>query len=376
MQNKNRISRQDIKFMKKALAAAASVTGKTSPDPAVGAVVVKNGRLISRGFHDRFKTPHAETYALKKAGKRAKGATLYINLEPCCHFGNTPPCTDNIIKSGIKRVVAAMQDPNPLVNGKGFKKLEKAGIEVVTGVLEKEALKLNETFVKHISTGRPFVTLKTAMSLDGKTATSSGESKWITGTVSRKYAHRLRALNDAVLAGINTVIKDDPLLTARLSRAEKQPLRVIVDSRASIPLDSKVVKDKTSFTLIAVTKEASLKKVLALKQAGCSVLEIDSKEGRVDLKKLFAKLGKMCIASILIEGGSEIAGSVVENGLADKVIFFVSQKIIGGKHALPAVGGKGFAKLNKAAALTDLSVKRSGEDLIIEGYIKNRRSFS
>lgn len=371
MQNKSRISPQDIKFMKKVLAVAASVVGKTSPDPAVGALVVKNGRLISVGFHDRFKTPHAETYALKKAGKKAKGATLYINLEPCCHFGNTPPCTDSIIQSGIKRVVAAMQDPNPLVNGKGFKRLEKAGIEVVAGVLEKEALKMNETFIKHISTGRPFVTLKTAMSLDGKTATSSGESKWITGTVSRKYAHRLRALNDAVVAGINTVIKDDPLLTVRLSRAEKQPLRVIIDSRASTPLESKVVKDRTAFTLIAVTKAASRKKVRALERAGCKVLEIPSRDGRVDLKKLFTKLGKMRIASILIEGGSEIAGSAVKDGLVDKIIFFISPRIIGGKKALPAVGGTGIASLSKAVRLCNISVKRSGEDLIIEGYAKN-----
>lgn len=370
MRNKSRIEPQDIKFMKKALAAASSVIGKTSPDPAVGAVVVKNGKLISTGFHDRFKTPHAETYALKKAGKKARGATLYINLEPCCHYGNTPPCTDNIIRSGIKKVVAAMQDPNPLVNGKGFRKLEKAGIEVVTGVLEKEALKMNEAFAKHISTGKPFVTLKTAMSLDGKTTTSAGESKWITGTVSRKYAHRLRALNDAVVAGINTVIKDDPLLTVRLARAEKQPLRIIVDSRASIPLDSKVVRDKTAFTLIAVTKAANKKKVLALKKAGCKVIETAAKEGRVDLKRLFSKLGKMRIASILIEGGSEIAGSAVEQGLIDKAIFFISPKIIGGRKALPAVGGKGISHLKNAMHLEDICIRRSGEDLIIEGYAK------
>ncbi len=375
MQNNNKTNRQDIKFMKKALSLAASVVGKTSPDPAVGALIVKNGRVISTGFHDRFKTPHAETFAIKKAGKKAKSATLYINLEPCCHFGNTPPCTDNIIKSGIKRVVASMQDPNPLVNGKGFKKLEKAGIKVVKGVLEKEARKMNEAFIKHISTGMPFVTLKTAMSLDGKTTTSSGESKWITGPVSRKYAHRLRALNDAVVVGINTVLKDDPLLTARLGRAEKQPLRVIVDSRALIPLNSKAVQDRSAFTLVAVTGSASRKKVRALEKAGCKILEIGSKNGRVNLKKLFAKLGKMRISSILIEGGSEIAGSAVEDGLIDKVIFFVSPKIIGGKKALPVAGGKGIASLKKALQLSDMSAKKSGEDLIIEGYVKNKRSF-
>lgn len=356
--------------MKKALAAASSVIGKTSPDPAVGAVVVKNGRIISVGFHDRFKTPHAERYALKKAGKKARGATLYINLEPCCHYGNTPPCTDNIIKSGIKRVVAAMQDPNPLINGKGFKKLEKAGIKVVKGLLEKEAMKLNEAFVKHITTGMPFITLKSAMSLDGKTTTSSGESKWITGPAARKTAHRLRALNDAVVAGINTVIKDDPLLTVRLARAEKQPLRVIVDSRASVPLESNVVKDKSAFTLIAVTKAANRKKIRALERAGCRVLEVPAKDGRVDLKRLFARLGKMHITSVLIEGGSEIAGSAVERGLVDKVIFFVSPILIGGAKALTAVGGKGISKLAGAVRLTNLSIRRSGGDLIIEGYTK------
>lgn len=372
MASKKAIQEQDIKFMKKALAVASSVVGKTSPDPAVGAVVVRNGRIISTGFHDRFKTPHAETYALKKAGRKAAGATLYINLEPCCHFGNTPPCTDNIIKTGIKRVVAAMQDPNPLVNGKGFRKLEKAGIKVVKGVLEKEALKLNEAFVKHIVTGMPFVTLKTAMSLDGKTTTSCGESKWITGPASRKSAHRLRALNDAVLVGINTVLKDDPLLTVRLARAEKQPLRVVADSKAKLPLNSNLVKDKSAFTLVAVTKAAPRKKIRALEKAGCKVLELPGKNGRVDLKKLFEKLGKMRITSVLIEGGSEIAGSALENGLIDKVIFFVSPKLIGGRASLTAVGGRGIAGLSKALKLTKISVKRSGEDLVIEGYAKNK----
>ncbi len=373
MQSSKKANQQDIKFMKKALSVAASVIGKTSPDPAVGALVVKNGKVVGIGFHDRFKTPHAETYALKKAGKKAKGATLYINLEPCCHFGNTPPCTDNIIKSGIKRVVAAMQDPNPLVNGKGFKKLKRAGIEVVTGLFEKEALKMNEAFAKHIVTGMPFVTLKTAMSLDGKTTTSTGESKWITGPVSRKYAHRLRALNDAVVVGINTVLKDDPLLTARLGRAEKQPLRVVVDSKANTPLNSKIVKDRSAFTLVAVTSSAGRKKISALEKAGCKVLRIRAKDGRVDLKELFLRLGKMRVTSILIEGGSEIAGSAIESGLADKVIFFVSPKIIGGRNALPAVGGKGIEKLKNVPQVQEISIRRSGGDIIIEGYIKKQK---
>jgi len=364
---------KDIRFMKKALAIAGAVIGTVSPDPAVGAVLVKNGRIISTGFHDQHKTPHAEAFAIKKAGKKAKGADLYINLEPCCHYGNNPPCTDAIIKSGIKRVFVSMKDPNPLVNGRGFKKLEKAGVKVIKGLMEKEAKKLNEFFIKHITTRRPFVILKTAMSLDGKTATKYGESKWITGLDSRKRVHELRSYVDAVMVGIGTVLKDDPLLTSRYTKYQKQPLRIILDSKARTPLSSKVVKDTGSRTLIAVTGAAPSKRVAALEKAGCKIIKTRSDNGLIDLKDLTKTLGKMNISSIMIEGGASTAGSAIESGIVDKIIFFVSPKIIGGKDSVPAVGGKGPSLLKNAVKISDIVIKNIGEDIVIEGYIKNQK---
>lgn len=374
MQKRNKLTTpQDIKFMKKALAIAGAVIGTVSPDPAVGAVLVKNGKIISTGFHDQHKTPHAEAFAIKKAGKKAKGADLYINLEPCCHYGNNPPCTDTIIKAGIKRVYVSMKDPNPLVNGKGFRKLEKAGIEVIKGLLETEAEKLNEFFIKHITTRRPFVILKTAMSLDGKTATRQGESKWITGIDSRKFVHKLRSHVDAVMVGIGTVLKDDPLLTSRYTKYQKQPLRIILDSKARTPLSSKVVKDGSARTLIAVTEAAPSKNIAALEKAGCKIIRTKSANGLVDLKDLMKILGKMNISSIMIEGGASTAGSAIENGIVDKITLFIAPKIIGGKDSVPAIGGKGISLLKNAVKISNIGVKNIGEDIIIEGYIKNKK---
>lgn len=356
--------------MQKVLKIASSYVGKTSPDPAVAALIVKNGKIISIGYHNKFKSPHAETYAINKAKGKTKGATLYVNLEPCCHWGNTPPCTDNIIKSGIKRVVAAMQDPNPLVNGKGFKQLKDAGIEVVSGVLEKEAKKLNEAFIKFITTKMPFVTLKMAMSLDGKIATYTGQSKWISCKESRKYTHKIRSIVDAVIIGKNTAIKDNPLLTVREIPAKKQPIRIIVDSKASIPLSNNLVKDKTTKTIIATTKYAPKKNLKQLEKMHCEILVLPSKNKQVDLKQLLLKLGQMNITNILVEGGSQIATSFIENDLVDKIIFIFSPIIIGGDKS--CIVGKGVKKLQKAIKINDICLKKIGCDIVLEGYIEKK----
>ncbi len=362
----------DIKFMKKVLKIASKVHGLTSPDPAVAAIVVKNNRIISSGYHDEYTKPHAETFALKKAGTKAKGATLYVNLEPCCHFGNNPPCTDNIIKSGITRVVAAMMDPNPLICGKGFDKLKKAGIKVEGGILEAEAKKLNEHFIKHITTKKPFVVLKMAMSLDGKISTKTGDSSWISSNESRKQVHRLRKVVDAVIVGINTIAKDDPMLNIRNVPKGKfdNPLRIIVDSKARISLSSKVLKDNSSKTIIAVTKAAPARKIAQIKKLGAEVLILKDREGKVSLSSLITKLGERNITHVLIEGGGSLAASAIEEKIVDKIIFFIAPIIIGGKTAPTPIEGKGIDQLIKAVSLKDVLVRKSGQDIMIEGYIE------
>jgi len=366
--------KNDIKFMKEALALASGVLGMVSPDPAVGAVVVKNGKIVGKGYHNRFSTPHAEDYAIKKAGDKAKGATLYINLEPCCHYGNNPPCTDNIIKSGIKRVVAAIRDPNPLVNGKGFNRLRKAGIKVDVGLLKKEALRLNEFFIKYITAKRPFVILKMAMSLDGKIATFSGESRWISGEESRKFSHYLRGITDAVMVGIGTVLSDDPRLNIRHIRAKNltEPLKIVIDPEGRVPISSNLIKDPAK-AIIVVTKKAPARRLKKLRSLGAKIIfgRPDKRaKGRIDLKALMATLGKQKITSIMIEGGAGLAASALSSKIVDKAVFFVAPKIIGGRDALSPVGGKGIKKVSKALHLKDVTTKRLGEDIMIEGYIK------
>jgi len=359
----------DDKFMKRVIQIASRHKGQASPDPTVAAIIVKNGKIISEGFHNKHKSPHAESYAIAKAKDKAKGATLYVNLEPCCHWGNTPPCTENIIKSGIKRVVAAMKDPNPLVNGKGFKELLKAGIEVKVGVREKEAKDLNENFIKHISQKLPFVILKIAMSLDGKIATRTKQSKWISHEESQKYVHKLRSENDAVLIGKNTAIIDNPLLTARKVKTQKQPVKVIVDSKLSMPIDRKFINDKSSQTIIATTNLAKKEKIYQFEKKGCKIIIVPRKKNKVNLKKLLFILAKMNITSVLVEGGSQIAGSLIDENLVDKIVFIISPKIIGGKNAIPSIAGNGAKSLKEATKIKNWRVKKSGEDIIIEGCV-------
>ena len=362
------MNNSDTSYMQKALGLAAKARGKTSPNPMVGAVIVKSGRMIAADYHRRAGTPHAEALALKKAGTTAKGATLYVTLEPCCHTEKrTPPCTDAIISAGIKEVVMAMVDPNPFVAGEGIKTLKKAGIRTRTGVLKHEAQRLNEVFIKFITKHEPFVTLKMAQSLDGKIATAKGESKWITGPQARNRVHNMRREVDAILTGIGTVEKDNPSLDCRVGRG-KNPYRIIVDSSLRIPLNSKVMSHNDGRTIIATTSKASDKKINTILKTGNRVLVIKDKKGRVDLKKLMKELGKLEISSLLIEGGSSISASALSAGIVDKVMFFSAPKIIGGTDSISSVGGSSPARLSGAIELKDLTVIAYGKDFLIEGY--------
>lgn len=355
----------DIFYIKKALSLAKKGFGQTSPNPCVGAILVKNNKIIGQGYHKKAGKNHAEIAALKNCKKNPKNATLYLNLEPCCHHGKTPPCTDEIIKAGIKKVIIAAIDPNPLVNGKGIKQLEKAGIKVETGILQKEAKNLNQPYIKYIKTGLPFVTLKIATSLDGKIATKNGESKWITCLKSRKYVHKLRSQNDAILTGINTILSDNPHLGVRHVKG-KDPIRIILDSKLRIPLNSKVLRDKN---VLLVTTNACNKQKLQKLKAKNHKIKIFNK--KIDLKKLLKYLGKEKITSVLIESGSEITGSFIDNKLVDKVYFFIAPKIIGGNKAKTAIGGQGISRIQNTVKVENWKVGTVGRDLLIIGLIKN-----
>lgn len=356
-------------YMKLALSLACKAEGKTSPNPMVGAVIVKSGKVISRGYHKKIGLPHAEIVALKKAGSKAQGAHLYVNLEPCCHQGRTPPCTEAIIDAGIKKVVIGIRDPNHLVNGKGIRCLLKNGIEVVTDVLKEDCERLNESFLKYIRTKRPWVMLKSALSLDGKIATRTGDSQWITGSKARYYAHQLRNRVDAILVGAGTVLADNPRLTVRLkSRGMTSPARIVVDGRHVIPISARVFDNANKERVIYATlNNIPIKRKNKLKKMGVEVLLIKQKRGQVHLPQLMDKLGEMEITSIMVEGGSEINGNFFKEKLIDKLVYFIAPIIIGGKDALGPVGGKGIGKLADALRIKDVKVSQVGNDLIIEG---------
>ena len=355
--------------MRKAIRLARKGWGRVSPNPMVGALIVKRGQVVAEGYHRMAGEPHAEAEALKKAGAGAKAATLYVNLEPCVHFGKTPPCVDRIIKAGVRRVVIGMKDPNPLVSGKGIAKLRKAGIKTEVGLMEEEAGRLNEIFIKYITTGNPFVILKSGMSLDGKICTESGNSRWITGEKARRFAHRIRAGVDGIVVGINTVIKDDPELTVRYGRFYHNPLKIIVDSRCRIPLNSKVFSGDTSGVVIAATH--ACRRVEKLRKTGARVIMVKENCGRVDIRELLTELGRKNLTSLLIEGGGEIAGSAISAGIVDKVLFFIAPMIFGGRGALSPVEGKGIKKICDAATVSRMHVHHIGEDILVEGYLKS-----
>ncbi|MBP2664078.1 MAG: ribD [Firmicutes bacterium] len=362
----------DNYYMRQALGIAQYATGRTSPNPLVGAVIVKDGHIVGQGWHRQAGTPHAEIHALAQAGELAKGATIYVTLEPCSHYGRTGPCTDALIEAGIKKAVVAMTDPNPEVSGNGLTRLRSAGIEVVEGILAAEAAKLNEVFIKWITTGMPFGVLKTAMSLDGKIAAYTGHSQWITGSSARAYVHKLRDIYDGILVGSGTVLADDPLLTSRLPEGGQNPVRIIVDSMARTPLTANVITDKQAPTLIAVSQAAPLEKVAALRGHGVEVLVLEQTPQGLNLRQLFKILGERHITSIFVEGGATINASLLAANLIDKVYCFIAPKIIGGQTALSPVGGTGVERVDQAILLEDITTQTIGTDILVNGYITGR----
>ena len=365
------MSETDRIWMQRALELAARARGRTSPNPMVGAVLVRDNQLVGEGFHAYAGSDHAEVAALREAGPAAQGATLYVSLEPCCHYGRTPPCVEQILQAGVRRVVAACEDPNPAVSGKGIAALRAAGLPVDVGVLAEEAARLNEAFFTHVRTGRPFVTLKVAASLDGKIATRTGDSRWITGESARRRVHELRNQVDAVLVGIGTVLRDDPLLTTRLGIADQRdPIRVIVDNLARLPLRAKVVnRASTAPTILAVSRMAPRTKLEALQQEGIQVIVVENSPRRVSLDRLTEALGKRGILSVMIEGGAEINASALREGVVDKVLVFLAPILIGGKSSPTAVGGEGIETLSQALRLRDVRIERFDGDILVEGYI-------
>ncbi|CQR74566.1 Riboflavin biosynthesis protein RibD [Sporomusa ovata DSM 2662] len=362
----------DKYYMQQALTIAQYAIGRTSPNPLVGAVIVKDGHIVGQGWHRQAGTPHAEIHALAQAGELAKGATIYVTLEPCSHHGRTGPCADALIAAGIKKVVAAMTDPNPEVAGKGLTRLRAAGIEVVEGILAAEAAKLNEVFIKWITTKMPFGVLKTAMSLDGKIAAYTGHSKWITGPAAREYVHRLRDIYDGILVGIGTVLTDNPRLTTRLPAGGQNPVRIVIDTMARTPLTANVVTDKQATTIIAVSQAAPPERIAALQSHGVEVLVLAQTPLGVNLRQLFTILGERRITSVFVEGGAAINASLLTANLIDKVYCFIAPKILGGKAAPGPVGGTGVETVDQAILLEDIATQTIGTDVLLNGYITGR----
>jgi diaminohydroxyphosphoribosylaminopyrimidine deaminase/5-amino-6-(5-phosphoribosylamino)uracil reductase len=359
------------KFMKAALGFARKGLGKTSPNPAVGAVIARRGQVVAAGFHRKAGGAHAEVEALNQLrGKARRGDTLYVTLEPCNHFGRTPPCTQAILEKGIRKVVVGMRDPNPHVTGGGCDYLSGQGVEVVTGVLEEECRRLNEWFVTYVTKGRPFVIAKTALTLDGWTATSTGHSRWVTNEQSREWVHRLRHQVDGILVGVGTVMADDPLLNTRLKKGRgKDPVRIIVDTHLRIPVNARVLAHPHgSETLIAVSEDVPSRRIERLKTKGISFLVCPKKEGRIDLTALMDMLGNRSITSVLLEGGATLMGAMIREKLVDKFCIFKAPKILGGSDGRPMALGQGPSKMDQSIPLKDIRIKRFGDDLLITGY--------
>ncbi|MFC1935418.1 bifunctional diaminohydroxyphosphoribosylaminopyrimidine deaminase/5-amino-6-(5-phosphoribosylamino)uracil reductase RibD [Chloroflexota bacterium] len=356
-------------YMRRALGLAQRALGTTSPNPAVGAVLVRNGQVVGEGFTQPAGQAHAEIVALGQAGRQAQGATLYITLEPCCHYGRTSPCTQAILQAGVSEVRFSLIDPNPLVAGRGKRELEEGGIRVVEGDEATASRKLNEAYFKFIATGLPFVTAKFAASLDGRIATRSGDTRWITGEAARRQAHRLRATSDAVMVGIGTVLADDPQLTARDKRGRplpRQPLRTIVDSHGQISTTARLFQEPGP-VLVAAARVPQ-ERVETLRQGDAELVQLPAKDDSVDLKALLAFLGQQEVTSVLVEGGGSLLGSFCDQGLVDKVVAFIAPVIIGGTMSTPAIGGQGSATIAEALRLQDVEMKRVREDIMVVGY--------
>jgi diaminohydroxyphosphoribosylaminopyrimidine deaminase/5-amino-6-(5-phosphoribosylamino)uracil reductase len=360
----------DERFMRRALELAVRARGLTSPNPMVGAVLVRDGAVVAEGFHQRAGAPHAEVEALARAGEGARGATLYVTLEPCTHHGRTPPCAPAVIAAGVAHVVAAVADPNPLVSGRGFAALRDAGIDVTVGSLATEAAALNRVFMTAIRLRRPHVTLKVGMTLDGKIADVHGASRWITGEAARLHAHRMRADSDAIVAGAGTVLRDNPRLDVRLPEPwPREPYRVVLDSGGRTPVDARIIHaGDPSRAIIAVTAAVSRERVQALEAAGATVVALPARDGGVDVGALLAHLFDREVRAVLLEGGGEVHAAFLEAGLVDRVAAFVAPMLLGGREAPTAVGGRG-RDLKDAVRLLDTAVTVVGEDLLVEADV-------
>jgi diaminohydroxyphosphoribosylaminopyrimidine deaminase/5-amino-6-(5-phosphoribosylamino)uracil reductase len=361
----------DRHYMKIALELAARGKGYTSPNPMVGAVVVKDGQIVGKGWHEKVGGPHAEVNAIDDAGEQTAGSTIYVTLEPCNHQGRTPPCTGKILSAGIKHVVMAMKDPNPDVSGGGADFLIQNGVTVKSGVLEADAQRLNECFIKYISTKRPFVTLKSAATLDGRIAARTGDSKWVTGEASRKYVHALRHEMDAIMVGVNTVKADNPSLTTRLDdKKGVDPIRIVLDSKLSIPENSKLLQIPSgSDTLIITGNSEVSSRRLAIEKAGVKVIDAALKNGRIDLGALMIQLGEMGITSLLIEGGAQVAASALQARIVDKINFFYAPKILGGDDGFPMCSGTGPELMADSIPVRNMTVRQFDNDIMVEGYL-------
>lgn len=363
----------DPHWMRRALDLAENGRGFVEPNPLVGAVVVREGRAVGEGWHQRFGEAHAEVNALAQAGEAARGATLYVTLEPCCHHGKTPPCTDAVLAAGVSRVVAAMADPFPRVAGGGVARLQEAGVAVEVGLCEAEARRLNAPYLKLLATGRPYVHAKWAMTLDGKIATRTGDSKWVSGEAARQRVHVLRGRMDAIIVGIGTVLADDPLLTTR-PPGPRTPARVVLDSRARLPLDSRLVKTAHEAPVILVTNGAPGDALLA---RGCEVLPLLTREARSgqtpasrsDVGALLDELGRRRMTNVLVEGGAEVLGSFFDARAVDEVHVFISPRVAGGRDAKPSVGGRGVDKITESLALAEWDVERVGGDVYLHARL-------
>ncbi len=356
-------AREDERYMRRALQLARKGMEGVSPNPMVGAVIVRKGKIVADGYHRKFGAEHAEIDAVKKASGSVRGATIYVNLEPCCHWGKTPPCVDTLIEQGVTRVVVGTLDANPLVNGKGAQMLRDRGIEVVIGILEQEAQRLNEVYFHYIRTGLPFITIKYAQSLDGRIATSQGASRWISSEQSRKFAHRLRARHDAIMIGIGTVMADDPQLTVRLVKG-RDPLRIILDNNLRIPLHSQVLQGEGE-TIIATLDAHDTKKVEAIQRQGKEVLRVEKgADGRVQLRSLLKTLAENGISSILVEGGREVITALLREGLANRMVVITAPLILG--KGVEGVGDLGITDIGKAIRPSSWEIKRIGGDIVFD----------
>ena len=359
----------DEAWMRRAIRLAERGIGFVNPNPLVGCVIVRDGRVIGEGWHERYGTLHAERNALKNCTEDPRGAEMYVTLEPCCHYGKNPPCTEAVIAAGIAKVTVGSDDPNPLVAGKGLQQLRDAGIEVVTGVCKAECDRINRIFFHYITTGTPYCILKTAMTADGKTATRCGRSKWITGEESRRHVHETRKRTAAILCGIGTVLADDPMLNCRTENPS-HPVRVVCDSRLRLPPDSQLVRTAKEIPVIAAACVPDTEKQKRLEDAGVQILMLPDENGHVSLRALMQKLGEMHLDSVLLEGGAELHEAALRAGIVQEVQIYIAPKIFGGADAKPAVGGLGVAEVSDAYQLSAPEITRLGDDVLLDYLLK------